>query len=401
MVEFTGERVIPGQVNEDLWSEHLARYAFAQQYVQDKRVLDCGCGAGYGTAELAQTAAHVTGLDLSADAIEYARLNYPRPNTLYLTGSCLDLPFPAQSFDVLVAFEVIEHLPDSRRFLDECARVLTDAGLLIVSTPNKSYYAETRAESGPNPFHEHEFEADEFLAELKRLFPNTELLVQNRTESFVFSSGSSIARARLDAASTTPANDHFFIALSSRSALPEKASFIYVPTAANLLREREQHIRLLDDQLHRTQTWLIETQDERDRLLRQYRDQKLELEARNVWAESLNEKLKITHQRIDQLQNELTDQREGYEAKVAGLEADIAAKTQWALDTQERLTAVRNELAECARLLEVAENTVIERTVWAQKLEQERETLEAKLHAVRASRWVKAGRTIGLGPDLG
>jgi len=400
LVEFTGERVIPGQVNDDLWSEHIARYAFAQQFVQHKRVLDCGCGAGYGTAELAQTANHVTGIDLSTDAVDYARLNYARPNALYLTGSCLDLPFPDQSFDVLVAFEVIEHLPNARRFLDECARVLTAAGLLIVSTPNKSYYAETRAESGPNPFHEHEFEADEFLAELTRLFPNTELLVQNRVESFVFSSGSPVTRARLDSPSTSHPNDHFFIALCAKSKLPETASFIYVPTAANLLREREQHILLLDDQLRRTQTWLVETQDERDRLLHQYRDQKLELEASNAWAKGLNENLQATHQRIDRLQHELAEQHAGYEAKVLELEADIAAKARWAFDTQERLTAVRNELADCVRLLEKAEATVIERTLWAQQTEREREALATKLNNVLASRWVKAGRTIGLGPDI-
>ena len=56
MVEFTGERVIPGQVNDDLWSEHVARYAFARRYAEGKRVLDAGCGAGYGSAELAQSA---------------------------------------------------------------------------------------------------------------------------------------------------------------------------------------------------------------------------------------------------------------------------------------------------------------------------------------------------------
>ena len=48
--EFTGERVIPGQVNEDLWAEHIARYAFASRFAAHSRVLDAGCGAGYGAA---------------------------------------------------------------------------------------------------------------------------------------------------------------------------------------------------------------------------------------------------------------------------------------------------------------------------------------------------------------
>ena len=57
MAEFTGERVIPGQVDVDLLNEHLARYAFAARLARGKRVLDAGCGAGYGSAELARIGA--------------------------------------------------------------------------------------------------------------------------------------------------------------------------------------------------------------------------------------------------------------------------------------------------------------------------------------------------------
>ena len=57
LAEFTGERVIPGQVDADLLNEHLARYAFAARLSRRKQVLDAGCGAGYGSAELARTAA--------------------------------------------------------------------------------------------------------------------------------------------------------------------------------------------------------------------------------------------------------------------------------------------------------------------------------------------------------
>ena len=65
LAEFTGERVIPGQVDVDLLNEHMARYAFAARLARGKRVLDAGCGAGYGSAELAQTAAERAGRRLS------------------------------------------------------------------------------------------------------------------------------------------------------------------------------------------------------------------------------------------------------------------------------------------------------------------------------------------------
>ena len=80
MAEFTGERVIPGQVDIDLLNEHMARYAFAARLARGKRALDAGCGAGYGSAELARAALSVVGIDSSPDAIEFARATYPMPN---------------------------------------------------------------------------------------------------------------------------------------------------------------------------------------------------------------------------------------------------------------------------------------------------------------------------------
>ena len=69
LAEFTGERVIPDQVDVDLLNEHLARYTFAARLASGKRVLDAGCGAGYGSAELARTAQRVIGIDRAAEAV--------------------------------------------------------------------------------------------------------------------------------------------------------------------------------------------------------------------------------------------------------------------------------------------------------------------------------------------
>ena len=76
--EFTGERVVPGQVDVDLWNEHIARYAFAARLCRNRRVLDAGCGTGYGSAELALNAQLVTGIDVSAEALAYAAENFNR-----------------------------------------------------------------------------------------------------------------------------------------------------------------------------------------------------------------------------------------------------------------------------------------------------------------------------------
>lgn len=395
MVEFTGERVIPGQVNDDLWSEHVARYAFARRYAQGKRVLDAGCGTGYGSAELAQSAAEVTGVDIAADAVEFARTNYPLPGLQFIESSCTAIPFPPASFDLLVAFEVIEHLADYRAFLVECARLLTSEGLFIVSSPNKRYYSETRAATGPNPFHEHEFEAEEFVRELENVFPSVRLLLQNRVESFAFHPAVSFwpAEARIDGGGGTAEDAHFFIALCSRGPLPEAKSFVYVPKAANMLRERELHVEALLRQL-------ADIKADRQALLELFRQQTRELEQRNQWAQRLDTDLITARDRIVALQQEAAALAAGYQAQVAQMEQQDQAKTEWARKASAELEAKCQELAHCVGLLDNAEATVRERTVWAQTAEAQRAELAAQLEMIRASRWVKMGRTVGLGPDL-
>lgn len=404
MVEFTGERVIPGQVDADLWSEHVARYAFALRYVTGKRALDAGCGAGYGAAELAHGASQVTGVDLSGEALEYARAHHRLDNLTFTAGSCLALPFGAASFDVVAAFEVIEHLENPERFIAESARVLKPGGLFIVSTPNKRYYAESRAAVGPNPFHQEEFDVDEFRKALAEAFPHVVLLLQNRVESFAFHPAKALseADARVDGCGGEAEDAHFFVALCSRQQLSGARSFVYVPRTANMLREREHHITLL-------QASLRNSENQRRELLDLFRKQKDELEARNRWAEQLNAELSETRARVAELQNELAGEQTaatevvaGYEAKVRELDAENRAKAEWAMETEARLSAELqsrcDELGECVRLLQASEALVEERTHWAQRVSREGAALEAKLNLVRASRWFQLGRRLGIGP---
>src|SRR6266576_5301005 len=103
LAEFTGERVIPGQVDADLLNEHLARYAFAARLSRRKQVLDAGCGAGYGSAELARTAAGVLGIDSSAEAVALARAEYAAENLRFEQADCLALPAADGSLDRVVA----------------------------------------------------------------------------------------------------------------------------------------------------------------------------------------------------------------------------------------------------------------------------------------------------------
>ncbi len=148
--------------------------------------------------------------------------------------------------------------------------MLAADGLLIVSTPNTLYYAEARAEAGPNPYHEHEFEAAEFEAALRAEFANVTMLLQNRSECFSFypaegwQGGETVGEAGADRAEQA----NFFVAVCSNAALPDVKPLGDLPRVANLLRERERHIEKLQGELAQKEKWLAEVTGERDRLRR-------------------------------------------------------------------------------------------------------------------------------------
>jgi SAM-dependent methyltransferase len=412
--EFTGERVIPGQVNDDLWAEHIARYAFAGRLAQQARILDIGCGAGYGTAELAQHALSATGIDISAEAIAYARSHYPLPNATFLTASARAVPFSPASFDLITAFEVIEHLDNWHDLLIEARRLLHPNGTFLVSTPNKLYYAESRASDGPNPFHAHEFEFAEFRDALAAVFPNVTILLQNRLESQAFYPYATFSPvdAKLESARGSPAEAHFFLALCSIDCPADIRSFIYVPRAANLLRERERHIFLLQAEVAQTRTWLETVTSDRQTLIETHGELKAHLEEHNLWALALDRDHKVALQRISGLQDmvqaeqaKAIEMAAAYQGVVDSLEQENRRKTEWAIETDQRLSAALaqkcEELADTVRLLDQAERTVVERTVWAQDLGGRLQQAEAKLGMIADSRWVKLGRAAGVGPKVG
>lgn len=406
MTEFTGERLIPGQVDVDLFNEHMARYTFAVRLARGKRVLDAGCGAGYGSAELATVAEAVCGVDVAPDAIEFACAHYQSPNLTFEQASVTSLPYADGSFDLVAAFEVIEHLEDWHGFLQEIRRVLAPAGRLIVSTPNKLYYTESRGKAGANPFHVHEFEFEEFASELKSVFAHVSLFLENHVEGVAFQphEATNTVEARVDSGGPNPAESHFFVAVCAHQPQVGNPTFVYVPRMANVLREREHHIAMLEHEL-------VKAQDEHRKLLEIYRAQTEDLDKANRWAEDLDAELTGRRARIVELQEELArDQEnarrviEAYNTKVAALEAENREKTQWALDTEQRLNAElnyqSNELAKAVDVLHQFEKELEDRTAWALRLDKEKRLIEDQLSLVRASRWIKLGRKLGLGPAL-
>src|SRR6185437_10037544 len=125
-------------------------------------VLEAGCGEGYGADLIAGRARRVIGLDYDESAVAHVRARYPRVEMLH--GNLAELPLPDAAVDVVVNFQVIEHLWDQGQFVRECRRVLRPSGLLMVSTPNRITFSPGR-DTPINPFHTRELNAEE-LTEL-------------------------------------------------------------------------------------------------------------------------------------------------------------------------------------------------------------------------------------------
>lgn len=166
---FTGERFTPECVREIAY-EHWHRYAFARALVAGKRVLDAACGEGYGAALLARQAASVLGIDADAAAVAHARARYGHPALRFEVADVTRLDhLPTDSIDVVVCFETLEHVEDHDALMSGFVRVLSERGVLVISTPDKA--ATTDATGVVNPHHVRELYREEFEALLDRYFP--------------------------------------------------------------------------------------------------------------------------------------------------------------------------------------------------------------------------------------
>jgi len=245
---FTGERFVPGAKGE-IWVEHWHRYHFASRWCAGKRVLDVACGEGYGTALLARHAAHVTGVDISAEAIAHARGRYASlANAEFTQASCTALPLADASVDVAVSFETIEHIAAQAEFIGELARVLTPEGVLVLSCPNKLEYSDKRDYT--NEFHVKELYRDELASLIAACLPAVAWYGQRPSFFSVIAPEGAVSRAEgelvetgeADASQATHALSRplYFLVVASRSA----ASIASLPPALSVLADR-------DDWVHR------------------------------------------------------------------------------------------------------------------------------------------------------
>lgn len=153
----TGERTVPGVPAENYWfRRHEVAYQYVREIVAGLRVLEVGCGEGYGSALLAGVA-QVVGIDYDAMTVGHAARTYSQAS--FVRANLAALPVRDAAVQALVSLQVIEHVWDHGQFLRECCRVLVPGGRFVISTPNRLTFSPGGTPT--NLFHTREFTAAE------------------------------------------------------------------------------------------------------------------------------------------------------------------------------------------------------------------------------------------------
>lgn len=126
---------------------HLVRYKFAYRIINPNDiVLDYGCGSGYGSRMLAEKASKVIGIDNDMQAIISAKSSYTKENLTFIEVDLLQDEglFPSAMFDVIICYEVIEHLErhNGIELLRQLRQKLKSNGILLLSCPKYKPYEE-------------------------------------------------------------------------------------------------------------------------------------------------------------------------------------------------------------------------------------------------------------------
>lgn len=159
-----------------LHANHIKAYDFVAPFCKNKKVLDVGCFIGYGETRIFSQAKEIVAIDSDNKALEFACQNRFIPNVKFRKVNARQLPFSNETFDIIIAFQLIEHIPPHEvgSFLSEVKRVLQRKGSLFITTPNRKFRL-LPFQRPFNPEHYQEFTAKGLLKILKTTFKDIQI----------------------------------------------------------------------------------------------------------------------------------------------------------------------------------------------------------------------------------
>lgn len=174
------ERFLPEQAewNIEQWvlfQKHLFAYKLANQYLKKgSTVLEIGCGDGYGANYLAENDINVTGIDVDKHSIKYAQKKYKKHKLSFhlYDGECIK--YEPHSFDMVISFQVMEHVENINLYLENIKKMLKPNGLFLITTPNRTYRL-CPGQSPDNPYHLREYDSTSLKEAITPIMPDANI----------------------------------------------------------------------------------------------------------------------------------------------------------------------------------------------------------------------------------
>jgi ubiquinone/menaquinone biosynthesis C-methylase UbiE len=162
--EITSEKITSDNpIHQRLFKAYVA----AKPFVMGD-VLEVGCGEGRGISLLTETARSFTAVDKIKAVMDDLQKQHPAGRFISMNIPPL-AGIPDNSFDLVVTFQVIEHIQDDHLFLKEIHRVLKPGGTALITTPNR------KMSLSRNPWHIREYLADELKFLASKYFSKVEM----------------------------------------------------------------------------------------------------------------------------------------------------------------------------------------------------------------------------------
>ena len=139
--------------------------------------------------------AEYVGVEVDEEAVRHAEDLYSHAKSSFLSYDAARLPFDDSSFDIVISFQVLEHVQDPDDFVPEARRVVRDAGVVLIVTPNRNH----RLDDGERPwnrYHVREFDPDELAALMRQSFDRIEMYGIHGSQAMNDIECSRVARAR-------------------------------------------------------------------------------------------------------------------------------------------------------------------------------------------------------------